>query len=174
MAVQREEKGSGIDMHEFTILQILYPKTHHEQIQMGEETEYILHNNFCQSSKTKDYLRKKPNASNSGRRFWIISLVDMTPSIEWHFISSFFRVSALLSCHSVMSEFCDSVDCSLPGSSVHGIFQARILEWVAISFSRGPSQLGDQTCISCSLTLAGRFFTTEPFKKPLESVTGWK
>ena len=34
---------------------------------------------------------------------------------------------------------CDPVDCSLPGSSVHGIFQARIQEWVAISFSRGSS-----------------------------------
>ena len=34
---------------------------------------------------------------------------------------------------------CDPMDCSLPGSSVHGIFQARILEWVAISFSRRPS-----------------------------------
>ena len=34
---------------------------------------------------------------------------------------------------------CDSKDCSLPGSSVHGIFQARVLEWVAISFSRGSS-----------------------------------
>jgi len=34
---------------------------------------------------------------------------------------------------------CDPVDCSLPGSSIHGIHQARILEWVAISFSRGPS-----------------------------------
>ena len=33
----------------------------------------------------------------------------------------------------------DPVDCSLPGSSVHGILQARILEWVAIPFSRGPS-----------------------------------
>ena len=32
---------------------------------------------------------------------------------------------------------CDPVDCSLPGSSIHGIFQARVLEWVAISFSRG-------------------------------------
>ena len=32
---------------------------------------------------------------------------------------------------------CDSMDCSLPGSSVHGISQARILEWIAISFSRG-------------------------------------
>ena len=34
---------------------------------------------------------------------------------------------------------CDPMDCSLPGSSIHGIFQARVLEWVAISFSRGSS-----------------------------------
>ena len=34
---------------------------------------------------------------------------------------------------------CNPMDCSLPGSSVHGIFQARVLEWVAISFSRGSS-----------------------------------
>ena len=40
---------------------------------------------------------------------------------------------------------CDPMDCSLPGASVHGIFQARILEWVAISFSRGSSQPRDQT-----------------------------
>ena len=38
---------------------------------------------------------------------------------------------------------CDPMDCSLPGSSIHGIFQARILEWVAISFSRGSSQPRD-------------------------------
>ena len=37
---------------------------------------------------------------------------------------------------------CDPMDCSLPGSSVHGIFQARVLKWVAISFSRGSSQRG--------------------------------
>ena len=173
MAVQREEKGSGIDIHEFTIFQILYPKTHHGQIQMGEETEYIIHNKFCQSSKTKDCLRKKPKASNSGGRFWIISLVDMTPSREWHFISSFFSQCFAVLIQSCLS-LCDPMDCNLPGSSVHGIFQARILEWVAISFSRGPSQPKDQTYISCSLTLAGRFFTSEPSEKPLESVTGWK
>ena len=51
---------------------------------------------------------------------------------------------------------CDPVDCSLPGSSVHGILQERILEWVAISFSRVPSQHRDQTQVSC---IAGRFFT---------------
>ena len=38
---------------------------------------------------------------------------------------------------------CDPMDSSLPGSSVHGIFQARILEWIAISFSRGSSQPRD-------------------------------
>ena len=41
------------------------------------------------------------------------------------------------------------MDCSPPGSSVHGIFQARILEWVAISFSRGSSRPRDGTCVSC-------------------------
>ena len=40
---------------------------------------------------------------------------------------------------------CDPMDCSLPGSSVHRIFQARVLEWVAISFSRGSSQPRDRT-----------------------------
>ena len=44
---------------------------------------------------------------------------------------------------------CDPVDCSLPGSSVHVIFQARILEWVVISFSKGSSQPTDRTHISC-------------------------
>ena len=41
------------------------------------------------------------------------------------------------------------MDCSPPGSSVHGILQARILEWVAIFFSKGSSQLRDQTQVSC-------------------------
>ena len=50
---------------------------------------------------------------------------------------------------------CDPMDCSLPGSSVHGISQARILEWVVISFSRGTSRPRDQTQVSC---IAGRFF----------------
>ena len=44
---------------------------------------------------------------------------------------------------------CDPMDCSLPGSSVHGIFQAIVLEWVAISFSRGSSWPRDRTRVSC-------------------------
>ena len=50
---------------------------------------------------------------------------------------------------------CDPMVCSPPGSSVHGILQARILEWVAIPFSRGSSQPRDGTQVSC---IAGRFF----------------
>ena len=49
-----------------------------------------------------------------------------------------------------------SMDHSPPGSSVYGILQARILEWVAVSLSRGPSWLGDRTWVSC---IVGRFFT---------------
>ena len=58
----------------------------------------------------------------------------------------------------------DPMDCSLPGSSVHGILQARILKWVGIPFSRGSSQPRDQTQVSC---IAGRFFIFEPPGKPL-------
>ena len=50
----------------------------------------------------------------------------------------------------------DPMDCSPPGSSVHGILQARIPEWVAMSFSRGSSQLRDGTRLSY---IAGRYFT---------------
>ena len=45
---------------------------------------------------------------------------------------------------------CDPMDCSPPGSTFHGILQARILEWVAISYCRESSQPRDQICLSCS------------------------
>ena len=53
--------------------------------------------------------------------------------------------------------FCDPMDCSPPVSSVHGILQARILEWVAISFSRGSSQTRDSTHSSCRISCIGRW-----------------
>ena len=62
---------------------------------------------------------------------------------------------------------CDPVDCSLPESSVHGILQARILEWVAMLSSRGSSLPRDRICISCSSCLADGFFTTGPLRKPI-------
>ena len=51
---------------------------------------------------------------------------------------------------------CSPVDCSPPGSSVHGILQARTLEWVPVPFSMGSSQPRDQTHVSC---IIGKFFT---------------
>ena len=50
----------------------------------------------------------------------------------------------------------DPKDCSLPGASIHGIFQARVLEWVAISFSLSSSRIGDWTWVS---HIVGRCFT---------------
>ena len=56
----------------------------------------------------------------------------------------------------VCMTLCGPMVCSPAGSSVHGILQARILEWVAMPFSRGSSPPRDQTLASC---VAGRFFT---------------
>ena len=72
------------------------------------------------------------------------------------------RVKLLQSCPTL----CDPIDCSLPGSSVHGILQARILQWVAMPSSRGFSRPRDRTHVSCGSYIAGGFFTTEPPGKP--------
>ena len=69
------------------------------------------------------------------------------------------RVKPLQSCLTLW----DPMNHRSPGSSVHGILQARILEWVSMSSSRGSSQLRDQTHVSC---IAGEFFTTKPSRKP--------
>ena len=67
----------------------------------------------------------------------------------------FSRVAQLLVAPSCPT-LCNSMDCSPPGSSVHGILQARELEWVAIPFSTRSSQPRDHTWVSC---ITGRFFT---------------
>ena len=64
---------------------------------------------------------------------------------------------------------CDPMDCSPPGSSVHGILQARILEWIAICFSRGSYWLRDWTQVSC---IAGKLFTVWATRESLRSWTG--
>ena len=81
--------------------------------------------------------------------------------------------SSLESClrAQLLTTLCDPGDCSPPGSSVHGVLQARILEWVANSFSRGSSRPRDGThasCVSCVPCIAGGFFTTVPPGTPLE------
>ena len=71
------------------------------------------------------------------------------------------RCYAVLSC--LFMSDCDPMDYSLPGSSVYGILQARILEWAAIPFSRGSFQPRDWTQVS---HIAGRFFTVWATRKP--------
>ena len=66
-------------------------------------------------------------------------------------------------CALLCPTLCYPMDGRLPGSSVHRIFQTRILEWVAISFSRGSSWPRDWIRVSC---LVGRFFTAELLGKP--------
>ena len=73
--------------------------------------------------------------------------------------------------HSVVSDSCDPTDCSLPGSSVHGILQARTLEWVAVSFCRGSSQPRNQTWVSY---IAGRLFTNWATKEAHEMMDWFK
>ena len=74
---------------------------------------------------------------------------------------------------------CDPMNCGLPGSSVHGIFQARILEWVAISFSGDLPEPGIQPASPVSLALAGGFFTIRATREVVYSLVysfpyGWE
>ena len=68
-------------------------------------------------------------------------------------------------------DLCNPMDCSLPGSSVHGISQARILEWVAIPFSGGSSQPRDQTR---SPALEADSLPSEPPEKPMNMIINFK
>ena len=79
--------------------------------------------------------------------------------------SNHFSGQVALKFHYILSEsevaqscptLCDPMDCSLWGSSFHGIFQARVLEWIAICFSRGPSWPRNRTQVS---HIAGRHLT---------------
>ena len=78
------------------------------------------------------------------------SYVVVKKGINHHYPIVLYMIVVYLLCHVQLYP-----QSSQQGSSVHGISQARILEWVAISFARGSSQPRDQTYLSC---LAGRFF----------------
>ena len=75
---------------------------------------------------------------------------------------SIFTSFAAVQSLSYVQLFCDPMDCSPPGSSVRGTSQARILEWVAISSSRGSSPPRDRTRVYWLFCIAGGFFTTDP------------
>ena len=69
-------------------------------------------------------------------------------------------------------QLCDPTDCSLPGSSVHGILRARILEWVAMSSSRGSPWPRDQTQISYVSSTGRQFFTTRATREVPDCIPG--
>ena len=98
-------------------------------------------------------------------------LYPQCPSLLIHIIFSLLlSLLWLLMVHAQSLQLCptlrDPMDCSLPGSSVHGILQATILQWVAMLSSRGCSRPRDQTHISCVSCIAGGFFITESLGKP--------
>ena len=96
--------------------------------------------------------------SNESALLSSVTLVNYLPSLhlgcflvfdyEWY--NSVYLIGCVCACSVIKScpAFCDPMDCSLPGSSVHGICQARTLEWVAISSTRGSSQPRDLTRVS--------------------------
>ena len=71
----------------------------------------------------------------------------------------------VLSCFSCVQLFA-ALDCRPTGSSVQGILQTRVLEWVIIPFSRGSSQPRDWPCTSSVSCISSRFFTAKPSGKP--------
>ena len=85
--------------------------------------------------------------------------------IERHYICVCVCVCVCV-CTQLCPTLCDPMDCNLPDSSVHGIFQARLLEWVAIS---SPGDFPNSGIKPMSPILAGRFFTTEPPGKPIRN-----
>ena len=97
----------------------------------------------------------------------------------WLLIWSFYEVMDKL-CEVAQScpTLCDPMDCSLPGSSFHGILQARVLEWVVISFSRGSSRPRDRTqvsripgrCFNLSATREARFTQFSEDKESINPV----
>ena len=97
----------------------------------------------CQAEKPRP---QPPSSGNGGLCLYFPPAVNI--GHLWKIVKVFLAQSCPTLCH--------PMDCSPPGSSVHGILQARILEWVAIPFLRGSSWPRDQTPV-CSI--AGRFFT---------------
>ena len=98
------------------------------------------------------------------RKRYLLGYYHLLFFLLWNFVkaeSSWSCVGAqsLQSCWTL----CDPMDCSPPGSSVHGIFPAGILEWVAIPYSKTSSWPKDRIHVSC---IAGRYFTSEPPGKP--------
>ena len=108
------------------------------------------------------------SASRTGLSFCFYYFVGIVgPAIYRVSLGWFLICEVMFECLVTQSclTLCNPMDCRSPDSSVHGISEARILAWVAISFSRGSSRPRDQNCVSC--IVADGFFTTEQPGKQL-------
>ena len=79
----------------------------------------------------------------------IVKALDKRPRAKPHGLQEDFLLSTSVLVAQLCLTLCDLIDCSLPGSSVHGILQERKLEWVAIPFYRGSSRPRNRTRVSC-------------------------
>ena len=93
---------------------------------------------------------------------------------KWNRQRHYYMISLIVKEKVLMTQscmiLCDPMDCILPGSSVHGILQTRILEWVPIPFSGGSSRSRDWTWVSC---ITGRFFTIWATREALLFLVGF-
>ena len=112
----------------------------------------------------EDLKKKEPLSTTTTKNVNWCSHMEKNTKVPWNLKK---RTTTCVRTCSVMSiQLCEPMDCNPPGSSVHGISQAKILEWIAIST---PGNLPDPEIEPMSLVspaLAGRFFTTVPPGKP--------
>ena len=117
------------------------------------------------------------NFFSSIRQFYLsylnLTVLNLMLSITLAVYIKLFKkmTCCVFSVASVMSNSLQPVDCSLPVSSVCGIFPARIQDWVAMPSYGGSSRLWNQTCVSY---IAGGFFTADPLRKPIKSDLFWQ
>ena len=104
----------------------------------------------------------------SGNKFDVSSFSVIT--VAYFLIIGFQRVCACAKSLQSWPTLCDPMDCSPAGSSVHGILQARILEWIAMSHSRVSSQPRDQSCISYMSCVYFNNFFFSFLKSPLSQI----
>ena len=111
------------------------------------------------------YKQTKNTQMKTEKLLWAWYSKSQPPSPEFHRSSEAGTCAQLLSCV-WLSETPWTAACPRTGSSVRGIFQARVLEWVAIFPSRGSSHPKDWAHISSVSCTTGRFFPTEPWESP--------
>ena len=117
---------------------------------------------------TQSRTQLKQLSSSSSSNFFLSAFVELLREVTIFWICEDIYACLLSHFSCVWLFVTPWTVCSLPGSSVHGILQSRILEWVATPSSRGFSRLGDWTCVSCT---AGGFCTIESPGKPKDIYT---